>query len=125
MIQVAGKLLFSFILSTWLYSEAVLFYPPFRDIARDFTEQVSIPTHDKWGGIATAPDAKMLRVQLEDQLGFSFDRDTREMWDRAFGFFFSEARAGVRVAADTSSLWDSFLMEKKPFGELVDKGVLF
>ncbi|MCB0332192.1 MAG: hypothetical protein KDD55_01765 [Bdellovibrionales bacterium] len=125
MIQVAGKLLFSFLLSTWLYSEAVLLYPPFRDIARDFTEQVSIPTHDKWGPIAQASDAKLLRTKLEGQLGLSFDRDTREMWDRAFSFFSSEGPTSVRLAADTSSLWDSFTVEKMPFQSLVDKGVVF
>jgi len=64
MIQFAGKLLISFLISNWVYCEVVLFVPPVGKIGERFMQVAKIPTHDEWPAIASSPRARALNSSL-------------------------------------------------------------
>ncbi len=81
----------SFLVSNWIYSEVVLLCPPVDRYAKDLYQASKLPTHDKWGRIASNSAADRLGLDLERQIsttspraGLSFarffDDSIRELW---------------------------------------------
>ena len=81
----------SFLVSNWIYSEAVLFFPPLAPVAEKVFQTTQIPTHNKWHSIASAEGADRLASDVERAmaqntpwLGVSFstffDRQVRSIW---------------------------------------------
>lgn len=82
----------SFLISNWIYSEVVLFYPPFDSFAKTVYRTAQLPTHDKWGDLADPEAAGMLAAEIEGGLArhsrsaseaFSsfFDERIRQLWN--------------------------------------------
>jgi hypothetical protein len=64
MIQQIGMLLVSFLITNWIYSEAMLLFPRLEPITNRVIQVARIPTHNEWGGIAQSQEAKKLHRQI-------------------------------------------------------------
>jgi hypothetical protein len=83
------KLLISFLVTNWVYSELVLLCPPLETFAEKVYATLKIPTHDRWPAIAKSSGADRLASDLEHsfhQVGFNplgvFDTDVKSLWDK-------------------------------------------
>lgn len=110
------RLAISFLVTNWIYSEAVLFCPPLDSFAQKVYRSSKLPTHDKWGKLADSRSADALGLTIEREitksapdLGFSFasffDRNVRTLWSQgrlaSMGDF---AFGGIRHTTNRSFL---------------------
>lgn len=81
----------SFLVSNWIYSEAVLLFPPLDPVAKKVYQTAQIPTHDKWGAIAAPGAAQRLANDIDvavarntpsfgASLSSFFDQQVRSIW---------------------------------------------
>jgi hypothetical protein len=87
-----GRFLLSFMVSNWIYSEAVLLCPSLDIFAKRVYQTAKIPTHDKWGEIASNPEAgemdrgmqegvRAAAPGLGESLANFFDEKVRAIWN--------------------------------------------
>ena len=70
MLRFFGYTLLSIVLTNWIYSELVLFFPETKTLCKNFFEVVRIPTHDEWPEIAAA-DTTALELGIESLFSHS------------------------------------------------------
>ena len=95
MFDVFVKVVISFLITNWIYSEAVLFYPPLHDFSQSVYQAVKIPTHDQWPAIASSEDATRLATDIDSWFGSNAFRGVTSQ----FGDWFSSARSHVPQAS--------------------------
>jgi hypothetical protein len=98
-----ARFFLSFLVSNWVYSEAVLLCPPLDPIAKTVYQRAKIPTHNQWGEIVSSHNAEHLERDIEGVIaknspafGFSLssisDKQLRNIWNsgslHSIGAFF-------------------------------------
>ncbi len=89
MIHFAFKLLVSFLISNWIYSELCLSVPHFRSTSEMVYANVKIPTHDQWSAITDSAGSAQLDSTLRSTVASIapnaqvFDSRTTSLWDQA------------------------------------------
>lgn len=106
-----GRFFMGFLVSNWIYSEAVLFFPPLEPVAKQMYKSTQLPTHDKWGDIASPEAAQRLAADIDTTVArntpgffhsFSsfFDGQVRSIWKtgnfQPLGTFFASRPADRR-----------------------------
>jgi hypothetical protein len=76
MIERLGKIALSFLVTNWIYSEALLFFPQLRPITKRIIAVAKIPTHNEWGGIANSRAGAALGADINHYLEHSALRNT-------------------------------------------------
>jgi len=71
MFQQIGMLLFSLMITNWIYSEVVLFFPSVAPMTERVFEVARIPTHNEWPEIQNSQEAKELKEDLNGILDIS------------------------------------------------------
>lgn len=84
MFDIGVKILVSFVLTNWIYSEAILFYPPLEDATKTVYQTVRIPTHDQWPSFSEAKEAKKYATNVDSWFGSGQITSSIGDWARSF-----------------------------------------
>lgn len=108
MLQYLGALVLSFVVTNWIYAEALLFMPSLGPVSERIISVLKIPTHDEWPDIMNSKSAKNLGREVDQVLGESqfsdkmvevgiLDPEVRHM-AATRGYFFNWGEAGDSAA---------------------------
>ena len=117
MVSFLGKLFLSLLVTNWVYSETIIFFPELERVCVDIAQTFRIPTHPEWPAIAQSPEAKRLRRDLESGPRVSEQEwfvALADQWERASSgelfrlltFDRTESRRQRFVSADSISRHD-------------------
>jgi hypothetical protein len=109
MLKNTAKLIFSFMLTGWVYAEAVLFFPPVKQLGERFVQVVRIPTHDEWGDIARSDRANRLSADIDRTLVRMGGSGVNTFFYRYIGRFIETERSnGTIQTVKRSTGWSDF-----------------
>jgi hypothetical protein len=109
MLKNFGKLLFSFMLTGWVYAESVLLFPPVEQLGNRFVQVFRIPTHDEWGEIADPAAARRLSTEIDLALSSVGGSGVQNFFYRYIGKFIGTDQSQAQnMARQKSRGWSDF-----------------